>query len=112
MDGRTAGIPKSMKYTQTSNCASFFAALMIDAHVSALYGKAYTPRRSHELCECSVASQISNTPATSHALCSSVTKSLIATMQAPAMCYRAIATVQAPAMCHCQKLSRAGWLSY
>ena len=31
----------------------------------------------------------------------------IATVQALAMCHRAIATVQAPAMCHCQKLSRA-----
>ena len=32
----------------------------------------------------------------------------IATVQAPAMCHRAIATVQMSAMCHCQKLSRAG----
>ena len=29
----------------------------------------------------------------------------IATVHAPAMCHRVIATVQAPAMCHCQKLS-------
>ena len=32
----------------------------------------------------------------------------IATVQAPAMCHLAIATVHAPAICHCQKLSRAG----
>ena len=32
----------------------------------------------------------------------------IATAQALAMCYRAIGTVQAPAMCQCEKLSRAG----
>ena len=32
----------------------------------------------------------------------------IATVQALAMCHPAVATVQAPATCHGQKLSRAG----
>ena len=40
-----------------------------------------------------------------HAMCHRA----IATVQAPAMCQRAIATVQASAMCHCEKLSTAGF---
>ena len=64
-------------------------------------------RTSLELCECSVASQVS-LPCVS-----TICNRAIATVKIPAMCNPAIATVQLIAMCeppirHCQKLSRSG----
>ena len=60
-----------------------------------------------ELCECSVASQVSLPCVIT--ICNRAT----ATVQVPAMCNSATATVYVPAMCnraicHCQKLSRSG----